>query len=404
MAAVARPTKRRAAGGLGAVVALLAVAVNQRPAVASIGPVLDEIRRDLPLSSPGAAVLTAAPVVCFGVLAPIGHWLERRTGLRPAVGLLSAVLVAGLVLRLGPDTATLFGGTVVAAGAIAAMNVLLPAMVRLEYPRRTGLMMGLYTTGLTGAAAAAAGLTVPLQHATGGGWRAGLAPWAALAAIGFFAWLPMLRSRARDERPATEHLALAPVDGDQHHLRRDRLAWLVTGFFGLQSAGFYAVLTWLPTLFTDHGIDATRAGALLSISAVVQTPVALITPTIATRSRRQGSLVAMSCLFTAVGFGLLLAAPVGAAYPAVVILGIGQGAAFPLALTIMVMRAPSASATTRLSSMAQSIGYLLAALGPLLVGLLHAATGGWSAPLLFLLALLLPQLLTGVLAGQPRST
>lgn len=392
-----------------AVVALVAVAVNQRPAVASIGPVLDEIRRSLHLSGAGAAVLTAAPVVCFGVFAPMGGWLARRLGMHPAIAVLSAILLAGLVVRLGPDTATLFAGTIIAAIGIAAMNVLLPALVRLEWPRRTGLMMGIYTTGLTGAAALAAGLTVPFQHALGGGWRAGLAPWAVLAALGLIGWLPLLRrpdptrpAAATDPSPGSERVGTAAVPEPVAALRRDRIAWLVTGYFGLQSAGFYAVLTWLPTLFTDHGLDAARAGALLSLSTIVQAPVALVTPAIAARAKRQSELVVVSTVAIALGFSLLLVAPVAAAYSAVIILGIGQGMSFPLSLTILVLRAPTRESTTRLSSMAQTIGYLLAALGPLLVGLLHSTTGAWTAPLLFLAALLLPQLWCGVVAGRPR--
>jgi CP family cyanate transporter-like MFS transporter len=185
-------------------------------------------------------------------------------------------------------------------------------------------------------------------------------------------------------------------------LLRDRVAWLVTAYFGLQSLGFYAILTWLPTLFTDHGYSHSKAGLLLSVSALVQAPVALLTPTLATRSRRQGPLVIGAAVMAAAGLLGLLIAPTSAPWLWVVILGIGQGASFPLSLTIMVMRSPTPEATTALSSMAQTVGYLLAALGPLLVGVLHAATGGWSVPLVLLLALLVPQLVCGVAAGRPR--
>lgn len=386
-----------------AVVGLVAVAINQRPAVASIGPVLGAIRRDLDLSGAAAAVLTAAPVVCFGVLAPMGGWLSRRLGMHRSIGLLSAVLVVGLIVRLGPNSVTLFAGTIIAAAGIAAMNVLLPALIGVRWPRRTGAMMGLYTTGVTGFAAVAAGLTVPADHAFGGGWRAGLAPWAVLAAAGLLGWLPQLR-RPDPVAPVGQRVGLpVPAGTVRRELLRDRMAWVVTGYFAIQSAGFYAVLTWLPTLFTDHGMSAAHAGALLSLSAFVQAPVALVTPALAARVSRQGGLVVGSAGFVVLGFVLLLVAPVAAAYPAVILLGIGQGSSFPLALTILVLRAPSPESTTQLSSMAQTIGYLLAATGPLIVGLLHSETDGWTAPLLFLLATLVPQLACGVLAGRPRT-
>lgn len=380
-------------------VALVAVAVNQRPAVGSIGPVLDEIRRTLPLSGTAASVLTAAPVVCFGLLAPLGSWLARRTGMHAAVALLSGLLAAGLILRLGPDAATLFAGTIVAAAGIAAMNVLLPALVRLEWPQRTGLMMGVYTLGLTGAAAVAAGLTVPLQHLAGGGWRSGLAPWAVLAGLGLVGWLPQLRRP--HPVPGPDHAA---TDGEAVRLRRDRMAWLVTGYFATQSAGFYAVLTWLPTLFADHGVSTAHAGALLSLSTFVQAPVALVTPALAARARRQSGLVTASTVLVAAGFLLLLTAPVATSYVAVVLVGVGQGMSFPLSLTILVLRAPTPASVTRLSSMAQTVGYLLAAAGPLLVGLLRTIAGSWTAPMLFLLATLVPQLVCGVLSGRPRQS
>lgn len=385
------PATRRAAIGLG--IGLVAIAVNLRPAVASVGPVLDDLKRSLRLSDAEASAITAIPVLCFGVFAPVGAWLSRRVGLRRSMSILAIVLVAGLVLRLGPDLATFVAGTLLAAAGIAALNVVTPALVKLDFPHRTGPMMGLYTTALTGAAAAAAGLTVPAEHAIGHGWRGGLAVWAVLAGVGLAVWLP--QTRGSGEPPLDQ-----PRMGS---LLRDRMAWLVTAYFGLQSLTFYAVLTWLPSLFTDHGYSDSRAGALLSVSALVQAPVALITPTLATRLHRQGPLVIASAAFTAAGLLALIVAPTAAPWVWVVVLGIGQGASFPLSLTIMVIRSPTPEATTALSSMSQTIGYLLAALGPLLVGVLHAASGGWTVPFWFLLVLVVPMTVCGIAAGRPRS-
>jgi MFS transporter, CP family, cyanate transporter len=387
---VTAPASRRA--GIGLAIGLVAIGVNLRPAVASVGPVLDDIQRSLHLSDAGASAVTALPVICFGVFAPVGAWLSRRVGLRRAVAMLAVVLVGGLALRLGPNLGTFVAGTLLAAGGIAALNVVTPALVKLDFPRHTGPMMGVYTTSLTAAAAAAAGLTVPAEHAIGHSWRGGLGVWAVLAVVGLVVWLP--QARGSGEPPLDQ-----PRMGS---LLRDRMAWAVTAYFGLQSLGFYAILTWLPTLFTDHGYSHSKAGALLSVSALVQTPVALLTPTLATRIRRQGPLVLAAAVMAATGLLGLLIAPTAAPWLWVVILGIGQGASFPLSLTIMVMRSPTPEATTALSSMAQTIGYLLAALGPLLVGVLHSATGGWSLPLTLLLVLLIPQLGCGVVAGRPR--
>jgi CP family cyanate transporter-like MFS transporter len=297
------------------------------------------------------------------------------------------------VLRLGPDLATFVAGTLVAAAGIAALNVVTPVLVKADFPRRTGAMMGVYTTALVGVAGISAGVTVPAEHAVGHGWRGGLAVWAVLAVVGLVIWAPQHADAAE---PALD----LPRMGS---LLRDRMAWAVTGYFGMQSLGLYALLAWLPTLFTDHGYSDSRAGALLSVCVAMEAPVALITPSFATRRPDQGRLVVGSALMTAAGFLGLLLAPTAAPWVWVVLLGIGQGSSFPLSLTMLVLRSPTPEATTALSSMAQTGGYLIAALGVLVVGVLHAAVGGWSLPVGFLLALMLPQLVCGLVAGRPRA-
>ncbi|HET9188043.1 MAG TPA: MFS transporter [Acidothermaceae bacterium] len=379
----------RAAAWLG--VAVFLVAVNLRPAVASFGPLVTDIRDGLGLSDVGISVLTALPVVCFGALAPIGPWLTKRIGMARAVAVYCAAIGVGLLVRIGPDAATMFTGTLVAAGAIAALNVILPALIKRDFPRHTGVMMGLYTLALTGSAAIAAGLSVPLTHAIGHGWRGGLGIWAALAAVALLVWLPELRVAGAD--------AVAAVT--PRGLLRDRIAWMVTIYFGFQSLSFYAMLTWLPTLYQDHGLSESHAGALLSLSAAVQTPVALGLPALAIRLRTQTPLLVGSVLLTAGGLLALLVAPMASPYLWVVILGLGQGASFPLGLTLMVLRTRTPAVTQQLSSMSQGFGYLIAAVGPLLTGLLHSLTGHWTVPLAVLIALLAPQAIAGLAVARP---
>lgn len=381
----------RRATPIGFAIACILVAANLRAAIASVGPVLDAIRHELPLSAAGAAVLTALPVFCFGALAPGGAWLSRRLGLQRAVAVVCAMLAVGLALRIGPDAATLFAGTLVAAAGIAAGNVLLPVVIKRDFAQHTGLMMGLYTTAVTGSAAAGAGLTVPLGDAIGHGWRGGLGAWAVAAAAALVLWMPYVRGEGRPARLARPSASL----------RRDRLAWMVSVFFGLQSLSFYAILGWLPSLYRSHGYSATAAGGLLSLSSLVQIPVALLLPALATRMRHQRSLVALAVALTAGGLLAILVAPTAAAVLWVVILGLGQGAAFALALTLLVLRTRAPAMTAALSAMAQSTGYLIAGLGPLAVGALHAATGGWSAGLVVLLVLLVPEAVAGLKAAAP---
>jgi MFS transporter, CP family, cyanate transporter len=375
---------------LGLAVAL--VAFNLRAAVASVGPVLPEIRTDLPLSGTGAALLTFLPVLCFGLFAIAAPWLARRWGIEPVLLGVLGVLAAGLLVRVLDGPTVLLLGTVLAGGAIAVGNVLVPPLIKRDFPDRVGLMMGIYTMTVSGSAAVAAGLTVPLGEAMGLGWRGALGVWLTPAVLAAAVWLPQVRNHTRPPEPPP-----GPS------VRRSALAWQVTLYFGLQSLAFYAVLAWLPSIYREHGYGPVEAGALLSVSGLVQIPVALVVPTLATRAANQVWHIVGSTLFTGVGLAGVLLAPTAAPILWVVLIGIGQGAAFALALNLFVLRTRRVHDTARLSAMAQTVGYVISAFGPLLVGLIYEATGSWTAPLVLLLALLVPQLVFGALAGRART-
>ena len=375
---------------LGLVVAL--AAVNLRPAVASVGPVLPEMRADVPLSGTGAAVLTFAPVLCFGVLAGVAPRLARRLGIEPVLLAMMVAVAAGLAVRVLDGPVLLFVGTVVAGGAIAVGNVLVPPLIKRDFPGRAGLMMGVYTMAVSGSAAAAAGLTVPLGDAIGLGWRGALAVWAVPAVLAAVAWLPRARAHTRTAQPS------APGS-----LRRSALAWQVTLYFGLQSLSVYAVLAWLPSIYRDYGFGAAEAGLLLSVSGLVQLPVVLVLPALASRAANQIAYIVACTLLIGVGLVGVLLAPTAAPYLWVVLIGVGQGGSFALGLNLFVLRTRRVADNARLSAMAQSIGYTICAFGPLLVGVLHDVTGSWTPPLVLLLVLVLPQLVFGVLSGRART-
>jgi MFS transporter, CP family, cyanate transporter len=372
--------------------AVVLVAVNLRPAVAGVGPVLPDLRADLPLSGTGAAVLTTLPVLCFGLLAPLAPRLARRSGIEPVLVGVMLALAVGAFARVLDGPVALFVGTVVAGGAIAIGNVLLPPLIKRDFPDRTGLMMGVYTMAVSGAAAVAAGVAVPLAAASSWGWRGALAAWAMPSVVAALVWLPRLRGRTR---PA----AAPPADAS---VLRDPLAWQLTVFFGLQSLSFYAVLAWLPSMYRDFGASPAAAGFLLSLSGLVQIPISLVVPGLAGRAQHQiWYAVGATAL---IGLGLLgvLLAPMAAPALWVMLIGAGQGACFALGLNLFVLRTRTVTDTARVSAMAQSIGYTICAIGPLLVGVLHEVTRTWTAPLLVLLALTVPQLVSGALAGRRR--
>jgi CP family cyanate transporter-like MFS transporter len=382
------PEARRHPVLLGLTIAL--VAANLRPALASVGPVLGDVRADLALSGVAAALLTAVPVFCLGALAPIAPALSRRWGMEPTVALALAVLAVGLLVRVLGGPGLLFAGTVAAAAGIAVGNVLLPAIIKRDFPSRTGTMMGVYTMALSGSAAVAAGLTVPIGAVLGRGWRGALGWWALPAALALLLWLAFSRGHSP---PPTSHAGPS--------LLRSRLAWQVALFFGLQSLSFYAVLSWLPSIYRDNGYSPAAAGLVLSLSTLVQIPVTLLTPRFASRARDQRLHVAVAAALTGAGLAGVLVAPTTAPYPWALMLGAGQGASFAVGLTLFVLRTEDSEGTARLSALAQTFGYLLAGTGPLVVGAVHDISGSWTLPLLLLLLLLVPQLLAGVLAGRP---
>ena len=376
---------------LAVVIAL--VAFNLRPAVASVGPVLPELRADVRLSGAAAALLTMVPVLCFGLLAVVAPRLARRSGIEPVLMAVTVAITVGLLARVSDGVALLFAGTVVVGGAIAVANVLLPPLIKRDFPDRAGPMMGVYSMAVSGSAAVAAGLTVPAGGALGLGWRGALGIWALPAVLAALAWVAQMRGHTRP--PAAPHT--------RNSLLRDPLAWQVTIFFGLQSLSFYAVLAWLPSIYREHGYSPLAAGVLLSVAGLVQIPVTLVLPGLASRAGNQVVHLAAATVLIGIGLAGVLVTPTAAPYLWAVLIGVGQGACFALGLNLFVLRTRLVVDTARLFAMAQSIGYVLCAFGPLLAGLLRDATGFWIPPLVLLLVLLVPQLWFGVLSGRART-
>jgi CP family cyanate transporter-like MFS transporter len=389
--ALPRPS-RAAVGPLSAlaVLSVVAVAFNMRTAIGEIPPVLP----DLGLSSAGQSILATVPVVCFGLAALGTPALRARLG--EERGLLAALgfLLVGVLVRAAWPGGGLFPGTVLAGCAIAVMNVLVPSLIRRRFPGHVGLMTGVYSTALVVGGSLAAAATVPLRDAADGSLHLALGIWAIPVAIALVAWLPQRR-----------HGALPPVAGGRAAIRalgRSPVAWYVTLFMGLQSLLYYAPLSWLPAIHRDEGIDPATAGFLLSTLNLVSIPTTFLAPVLAHRMRDQRKAVAGSVALTAAGLLGILLAPSSTALVWVVVLGLGQGASLSLALLMIVLRAGDDDTAARLSSMAQGFGYLLAATGPLVTGLVHAATGSWDLPLIMLIALCGVELVVGLAAARAR--
>ncbi|SFP17014.1 MFS transporter, CP family, cyanate transporter [Variovorax sp. PDC80] len=374
---------------LGASVVL--IAFNLRPVFSSLSVVLPEIIRSTGLSATAASLLTTLPVLCLGLFAPLAPGLGRRFGTeRTLLGCMALILV-GTLLRGTGHVPLLFVASAIAGSGIAVANVLLSGLVKRDFAGQAALMMGLYTMAVCGGAASAAGLTVPIEHALGGGWTAALAVWALPAALVTLLWAP-------------QALPLKPIASEAgftvRGLWRDRLAWQVTCFMGLQSALAYIVMGWLAPILRERGLASDTAGYVVSVSVITQVVTCLVIPALAVRLRNQIGLAVALALLTVAAMLAQLFAPLGGVWVWAVLLGIAQGGTFALALTMIVLRSPDSHVAAHLSGMAQGVGYVIAAFGPLLAGLLHGWTGSFSAASWLFVAVGVAMLIAGIGAGR----
>lgn len=385
-----------AAPAIPAWLALLAICIagfNMRPAISSLAPVLGLVRQSTGLSSAAAGVLTTLPVVCFGLFAPLAPLLGRRMAPERIIVAALSILGAGILARALFGIPGLFIGSVIAGASISVVMVLLPGIIKRDFARHASNMTGLYTMTLCVGAAVAAGATVPITQAAGGGWRVGLGFWLVPALLAAMCWVPLARGRA-----ALGGSGPARAMG----LRRSALAWQVTVYMGSQSALAYVVFGWLPTILIDRGMAPLQAGLVLSVSILLQAVTALAGPWLATRGRDQRPAILLMMFCTAAGLIGCLYAPLSQVWPWAVLLGLGQGGAFSVALMLLVLRAPTPQVAASLSGMAQGVGYTGAALGPLAVGLLHDWTHDWHAVAVFCMMVCVLAIAAGLLAGRDR--
>ena len=348
---------------------LILVAMNLRPALSSLSPLLSEVSSSLGLSAAKAGLLTTLPVLCLGLFAPLAPILARRFGSERVVLGILLTLAGGILLRSSFGETGLFIGSLIAGASIGIIGVLLPGIVKRDFARQAGTMTGVYTMALCLGAALAAGATVPLSEYFGNSWNIGLGFWIVPALVAALFWLPQVGQKHG------AHQVAYRVKG----LLRDPLAWQVTLYMGLQSSLAYIVFGWVPSILISRGLSATEAGLALSGSIIVQLLSALTAPWLATRGKDQRLAIVVVMVLTLGGLFGCLFAPLEGLWGWAILLGLGQGGTFSLALTLIVLRSRDSHVAANLSGMAQGIGYTLASMGPLAVGVLHDWTGGWGA-------------------------
>ncbi|MFC9706475.1 CynX/NimT family MFS transporter [Streptomyces sp. NPDC056943] len=395
------------------IVGLVLSALNLRPAITSLGALLEEVSEGLHMSGSVAGVLTSVPPLCFAVFGITAPRLARRFGPAAVVCAGMAAILAGLVLRpFASGTAGFLAASALALMGIAVSNVLMPVIVKRYFPDRVGTMTGLYSMALALGTSVAAAATVPMTEALGGDWRLGLGIWAVLAALAVLPWIPLLRDRDRGADGRTEKVTAtaAAATGTSTpaaataapRITRSRTAWALGCFFGLQATGAYITMGWMPQIFRDAGVPASTAGVLLAVTMVMGVPLAFVIPRLATRMKNQGPIVVALGLCGLTGYTGLFLAPASGAWVWAVLLGISN-CSFPLALTMIGMRSRTGAGVVRLSAFAQSVGYLISIPGPLLVGVLYQHSGGWGLPIALMGGLMVPQMIVGTLAGRDRT-
>ena len=383
-----------AAGGALLVVAVILTALNLRPAITSVGPLLGDMRGDLGVSGTWAGVLTTLPGLCFAAAGLAAPWLSRRIGLGRSISVALAVLAAGLLIRVCDGPYVVIGGTLIATAGIALVNVLIPVVIKGSFPAQVGVMTGVYTAALQGGGALGSAAT-PWLDGLLGGWRGALGSWAALALLALFMWL--LGARQIDGARPDD----TPAGTERRSLLGSRLAWTITLFFGCQSFLAYIVMGWLPEVFIDNGLSKANAGLLVGLVSVLAVPISLIATPLAARQKSQSGWIIGLGVLGFIGMVGLVVNPGAAPVLWSVLVGIGMSV-FSLALAVIALRARDAADTAQLSGMVQGFGYLLAGVGPFLFGVLHDVTGGWTVPWMMALAVYCVQMVAGALAGRNR--
>ncbi|MET4580879.1 CP family cyanate transporter-like MFS transporter [Conyzicola nivalis] len=386
-----------------ALLAVIAVALSLRTAVASISPIIAEIREDIPLTNVGIGLLGMLPPIFFALSGFVGPLVSRRLGLELAIVVSIAVMAAGHLVRAasGSFTILLIGSALVLMG-VGICNVLLPPVVKRYFPDRIGLVTATYATIMSISTAVPSLLAVPVSDSLG--WRFSLAIWAALAGVALLPWLVLLarQRRASAERAADDLSAVEVPDAAlERRLWHSPVAIAIVVTFSVSTINVYALFAWLPQILIDIvGVTPAAAGTLLAVFSIAGLPASIIAPILVSRLRSPAWIIVAGVVSFLVGYIGLLAAPGALTVVWVLLLGLGP-ILFPVCLVLINTRTRSHTGSVALSGFAQAIGYSVGAFGPLIVGVLHDATGGWTLPLVFLLATTLAAIFGAVVLSKP---
>jgi len=380
------------------IVGILLIAANLRASLTAVGPIISDIQQTLGISSTLAGLLTTLPLLAFALISPLAPRIAQRISVENTLFIAMIVLTGAILMRSLPSIAALLVGTILLGMAIAIANVLLPSLIKRDFPTKVGLMTGLYSVVMNLGAAIASGFSIPITEQLGFGWQGMLSFWAILALIATVVWLPQVR---RIERTQINSMK---SNKNKTNLWTSGMAWYVSLFMGIQSFFFYVNISWLPEILHDRGMSAVDSGWMLSLLQFVSLPATFIIPVLAGRKASQRGLTLMTALLLIIAYiGLLSGGSIALIPLWMILLGIAGGSGFSLAVMFFVLRTSSTAQSAELSGMAQSMGYLLAAAGPFLFGLFHDLTKEWTVSLIMLIVLTVLFAIVGFGAGANKT-
>lgn len=376
------------------IIGVILVGANLRVPLTSAGALVSFIRDDFGISNALAGAITTLPLIAFALLSPFAPKLAGKFGMERTIGISLVLLFAGILIRSAGGIELLFFGTLLIGLAIAIGNVLMPGIVKMNFPLQIGLMTGLYAIVMNVFGALGSGLSIPIASSGNFGWTGSLLVWGVLTLVTIVIWLSQLKKSRPPENSS--------VQATSGSLMRSSLAWKITLFMGAQSLIFYTLITWLPTILTANGYDIHLAGWGVFIFQFASIPFTFIIPVIADKMKNQVLIALAASGMIIVGILGLLAGLTQLTLLWIVLLGMGNGSAFSLSMMFFTLRTKDGYQAAELSGMAQSFGYLLAAFGPVLVGGLQDITGSWTLPLLLVTLAAAVMLITGIAAGKNR--
>ena len=376
------------------IIGVILVGANLRVPLTSAGALVSFIRDDFGISNALAGAITTLPLIAFALLSPFAPKIANKIGMERTIAISLALLIIGILIRSAGAIELLFTGTLLVGLGIAFGNVLIPGIIKMNFPFKIGLMTGLYAIVMNVFGALGSGLSIPIATSGSFGWRGSLVIWSGLALITLLIWLPQLMKK----HDAKKKINNQKIGG----MLRSPLAWKITVFMGAQSLIFYTLITWLQTILTANGYDIHLAGWGVFIFQFASIPFTFIIPVIADRMKNQVMLAFVSSGLILAGIIGLLAGLSELSILWVVFLGVGNGSAFSLSMMFFTLRTKDGYEAAELSGMAQSLGYLLAAVGPVLVGGLQDITGSWTLPLSMMALFAIVMLIMGVASGKNK--